>query len=135
MQALGGGEFAGMFEGRLEVVAGLDQACGQGDHSAVLLDGIAVRHDDRGGDADTRGGKGDRLAVVTPGRGADACGIGRALPEARHVDDAAADLEGADRGVVLVLDGDIGAAARREQGPAAQRRRRHHLMDHRLGAA
>src|SRR3546814_13310360 len=49
-------------------------------------------------------GEADGLAVIAACRGDDSRGTRSAAHELVHIDEAAADLEGADRRVVLVLD-------------------------------
>ena len=54
--------------GGLEIVAFLDQPRAERRHCLVLLDAVAVGHDDRRGEAEPRGGKGDALPVIAAGR-------------------------------------------------------------------
>ena len=73
-----------------------------------------------------RAGKRERLAVIAA-RGADDAGRLRARAlEPVHIDEPAAQLEGAGRRVVLVLDEDLRAGRRRKLRPGILRRRRHH---------
>ena len=65
------------------------------------------------------------LPVVAARRRDDARHLRALAPQAVDVDQPAADLEGAGRRVVLVLDPDLGAERLREQRPGVLRRRRH----------
>ena len=67
MVALGQGDR--VFVGGLEIVAFLDQPRAERRHRPVLFDAVAVRHDDRRGEAEPRGGIGDALPVIAAGRG------------------------------------------------------------------
>ncbi len=62
VEPVGGGARGGVFIGRLEIVALLDEGRAEGLHRPVLLDAVAVRHDDRRGKPEARGGIGDRSA-------------------------------------------------------------------------
>ena len=105
------------FPGGIEIVPRLDQFGSEGAHGCVLLDRIAVGHDDRGGDAGSGRRQRDALAVIAAGRADDARGSGRPALQAVHEDQPAAHLEGTGRRVVLVLDPGLAAGAQREQGP------------------
>src|SRR5205814_1300507 len=62
-------------------------------------------------------------------RGHDPPNFGPRPPDRVEIDKAAADLEGADRRMVLVLDPQLGADPPGQQRPAILRGRRHHPMD------
>src|SRR5262249_25159559 len=109
---------ASVLVGGLEIMTVLDELGTLRAHGRVLLAAIALGYHDYGGKADTAAGEGDALAVVAAGRRDHAGELGLAPFELGQVDDAAADLEGAERRVVLVLDPDLGTHALREQGPA-----------------
>ena len=79
-----------------------------GLHGGVLLGVVALRDNDGGREPEAAGGKRHALAVVAPG-GADGTGDVRPpAPEPVHGEQPPARLEGADGGVVLVLDPDLG---------------------------
>ena len=126
------GQLGGELVGRLEVVAVLDEFGAERHHRQVLLDAVAARHHDHRPYAEDARGEGDALAVVAAGRGDHAGQVRLRLLEVAHVDQPAAHLEGADRGVVLVLDPDLAAAALGQQRPADLRRRRDRAM-HEIG--
>src|SRR5205085_10791248 len=98
----------------VEVAAVLDQLGPERQDGGVLLDRIAVRHPDRQLHPGARAREGERLAVIAAGRADDARDMRTLAFEAVDVDKAAADLEGAGRRVVLVLDHDLDAGARLE---------------------
>src|SRR5262249_44449295 len=102
-------EIAGVLESRLEVVPVLDELAALGAHGRILLAAVALRHHDDRAKTDTAAGEGDALAMVAAGRRDDASDLGFAPLELGHVDETAADLEGAKRRVVLVLDPDLAA--------------------------
>ena len=133
MTALGG-EFGRIVVGGLEVVSVLDQLAAEGAHGEVLLAAVAMRHDDGGGPSATAGSEGDTLSVIAAGGGDHAGEVRLLAGEPVHVDGCAAQLERADRGVVLVLDPYLGAAAGVQQRPGVGGRRRHHGA-HELGRA
>ena len=123
-----GGGLAGL----VEVAAHLDQLGAKCPHRGVLLNRIAERADDGGGDADTPGAEGNGLAVVAARGGDDAVGQPVVLA-ALHGDDAAPHLEGADGRMVLVLDPDLAARLRSEQRPGILRGGGHRRIDDALG--
>ncbi len=92
----------------LEVAAEFDEFGAQGAHGGILFDAIAKWYDDRRRQAVARGAEGHRLAVVAARGRHHALEAGVALRQARHVDEAAAHLECARGGVVLVLDPGLG---------------------------
>jgi len=73
-----------------------------------------LRHDDRRGKAEGGGGIGDTLAVIAGRRGDDAADLRLRPAQIVEIHHAAAHLEGADRGVVLVLDPNLGADPARQ---------------------
>ena len=109
MQPVALGQGDGVLIGGLEIVARFDEARAERRHRPVLLDAVAVRHDDRRAKAQTRCGKGDALPVIAAGRRHHAADLRLRAPDLVEIDEAAAQLEGADRGVVLVLDPQLGA--------------------------
>ena len=129
VQAAGLGQFEGMLVGGLEVVALLDQLGAESAHGTVLLDAIAVGDDDGGAEPLPGRSVGDALPMVAAGRGDDAADIGVFLTQRVHVDEAAADLERANRRVVLVLDPEFATVALGQQRPATLGRRREGLVD------
>src|SRR5581483_3831440 len=94
---------------RLEILAMLDQLGAEGAHRAVLLDRIAARHIDHRRHAMTVCGERKTLAVVTARGGNDAGHIRLLALQPLQINETAADLEGADRRVVLMLDHDMRA--------------------------
>ena len=118
-----------MFQRGLEVMAVHHQFGAKGLHRRVLLDRVALGHDDGRGEPVGARGEGDRLAVIAARRGDDAGTIRTGSPQFADMDQPAAHLEGAGRRMVLVLDPDIGAGACGEQRPGVGRRRRHRRVD------
>ena len=118
-------EFRAHAEGFLarfvEVVAVFDEFRAEGAHGGVLLGRVAARDVDERAEAGSAGGAGLALAVVAAGRGDDAGAVGLRAAEPVDQRDAAADLEGAGGGVVLVLDPDGRAGAFRQQRPGVLR--------------
>ena len=112
----------------------LDQVGAERPHRAVLLDRIAARHEDRRLHAVTARGECEALAVIAAGRRNQPGRRGPLALEAIDIDQSAAHLEGADRGVVLVLDDDRRAEPLRQQRPGMRRRRRHRRPDDLLRA-
>ena len=102
-----------MFARCLEIITVLYQFDTQRTHGVVLLDAVAVRHDDDGGDTETPAGEADRLTVVAPGGGNDP-GPGARGVSPRELgvftlqlveqDQTTTDLEGSDRPVPSSLD-------------------------------
>jgi len=125
------GQFSRVLESSLEIVPGLDEPRAEPRHRPVLLDAVAVGHDNRRIDPKPRAGERDALTVIARRRGHDPPNIGLRPPERVEIHEAAADLEGADRRVVLVLDPQLGADPPRQQWPAILRGRRHHPMNER----
>ena len=127
-----GRERLGMLVRGLEVRAVHHQLAAEGAHRRVLAGRIALGHHQRRGEAEAGRGVGDALAVVAPGGGDHAGGL--AVPsQIVHVDEAAPHLEGADRGVVLVLDPNLGPGALRQQRPGDLRRGVEGLVNERGG--
>jgi hypothetical protein len=94
----------------VEVAAELDHGRAERANGRRLLGIVPHRHDHRARHALALAGEGDRLTVIAGGRGDDASTlVGR---EIGYQVQAAANLEGAGRVVVLVLDEDV------ETGPA-----------------
>ena len=93
-----------VFVGRLEIVPGFDEPRAEALHRPVLLDAVAVRHDDRRLEPEPRRGERDALPVIAGGRADDPANIRLRALDLVEIDEPAADLEGADRRVVLVLD-------------------------------
>src|SRR5260370_36188721 len=90
-------------------------------HRPVLPGIVALGHDDRRSEAERGGGIGDALAVIASRRGDDARYVGPAAPQIVELDHAAAHLEGAGRGMVLVLDPDLVADPAPPERPAILR--------------
>ena len=115
----------------VEVAAEFEELRAVGAHGGVLLRVVAHRHHDGAADALALARERDRLAVVAGGRRDDAAALARAQRgDQVH---AAADLEGAGRIVVLVLDEDIEPRLAREQRMAHERRRAYDARDARPG--
>ena len=76
--------------GGLEIMPGFDQRRAKRRHRAVLLDAVAVGHDDRRGEPQPGGGKGDALPVIAAGRADDAAYAGLGLLQRIEIDKAAA---------------------------------------------
>ncbi len=108
MQPLAFGQDDGMLVGGLEIVALLDQPRPKPDHRPVLLDAVAMRYHDRGGEAEAGGGIGDALPVIAAGSGHHPAQLRLGAPDLVEIDEPAAQFERADRGVVLVLDPNFG---------------------------
>src|SRR5262249_34587449 len=72
-------------------------------------------------------GKGDALAVIAPRCRDQARRVGALAFQAIDIGEPAADLEGSDRRMVLMLDGDGRAEPLRQQRPGMGSRRRHRL--------
>ena len=119
MQSPAFGKRAGMLESILEVAAMHHQIGAEGAHGGVLLAAVALGHHHRHPLAGLPRGIGDGLAVIAARRSHHALGLALC-----HVGQPAADLEGADGRVVLMLDPDFGAGALCEKGPDPLRSRR-----------
>ena len=136
-----GGEGASVLQGFQEVVAVLDEFNTLREHGAILLPAVAVRDDDDGFETEEARGKADALTEIAAGSSDHALEVWLRSLEPFEIDESAAKLEGADGGVVLVLDPgfDTGLARRREalidQRPGILRRRRHGAIDDLLGFA
>src|SRR5262249_43400004 len=122
MQSTLGGETLGEFERILEVAAVLDKFGPKRAHRGVLFTAVTMRYDDRRSYPGARRRIRDTLAVIAARRRDQAGDRMRCAREAVDIDDSAAQLERADRAVVLVLDPDLGAGARAEQRPSDLRR-------------
>src|SRR5688572_30444329 len=96
VQTIRRGAFLSVFEGRLKVMAVLDQFAPEGAHGRIFLDAVAVRHDEDGPQAAAPRREGDRLPMVAARGGDDAATAGFAFLEIGEIDKPAADLEGAD---------------------------------------
>ena len=121
---------AGRVAARLvEVAPVLDQLGAEGSHRRVLVAGIAVRNDDHAAQAVAARGVREALSMVASRRADDAGGALAALGHRAEQVESAANLEGAGRRVVLVLDPDLAAGATREQRPRVLRRRGHRRVD------
>ena len=125
------GQLGRMLERGLEIVPGLDQTRAETCHRPVLLDAVAVGHDDRRIESQSRRGECDALTVIAGSRGHDTPNVRLRPPDSVEVDETAADLEGADRRVVLMLDPQLGAEPAGQQWPAILRGRRQHPMNER----
>ena len=113
-----GGQLDGVLACFLEFAAVFNEGGAQRAHGGVLLARVAVRHDDGAGHAVFTRGPADALAVVAPGGADHLARQGVCAGELVEVGQAAADLEGAHRRVVLVFDPAVGAQAFAEQRPA-----------------
>ena len=108
--------------GSLEIVAVFDQRHAQCAHRGVFLQRIAVRHDDGAGHAVGARGPANALAMIAPRGADDFAGESAGLCQLLEIGQPAADLEGAHRRVVLVLDPAVGAQSFAQQRPAVLRR-------------
>ena len=133
MQLLALSEADCVLAGGLEIVARLDQPRAERAHREVLFAAVAVRHDDRRRETQPGSGIGNALAVIAAGRGDDAPHVRFGTTQIVEIDETAAQFEGADRRVVLVLDPDLGTDPLSEQRPAILRGRRHDAVDQRGG--
>ena len=106
-----------------------DQLNAEGFHRRVLLAGVPLRHDDHGIDPAGPRGKPDRLTMVASCRRDHAAYVRFVRPQIGHIDQAATDLEGPDRRVVLVLDPDRRSHRLGQQRPDVLRGRRHRGVD------
>jgi hypothetical protein len=102
-------------------VAVLDEVGAERTHGGVLVGVVAERDDDV--DGQTRGASGERqaLPVVAGGRRDDAGGVRASAQQPIDEHQPAANLERADRQVVLVLDPDVRAEVFGEQRPTVGR--------------
>ena len=114
----------GVLVGGLEIVADLDQRGAEPAHRPVFAGIVALRHDDRRREAERAGGIGDALPVIARRCRHDAADLRPRLAQLAEIHDAAADLEGAGRRMVLVLDPELGADPPRQQRPTILRCRR-----------
>jgi hypothetical protein len=119
-----GGDGVGEFDAVLEVVTPFDEFDTEGAHGSVLLDAVAARHHDAGGDTGALCRVSDGLAVIAAGGGDDAADRGLRALQPVEIDEPTADLECTDRRVVLVLHPASRPQPRLEQRPAVLWRRR-----------
>ena len=126
MQPVGCGARSGVFIGRLEIVPVLDEVGAETPHRAVFLRAVAMRHDDRRGEAEPGRGIGDALAVIA-GRGADDPGDAGLRPAAIRRDRRArrAILKAPIGVWFSCLTHSSAPIAARQQRPAILRCRRH----------
>ena len=130
-----GGEGAGKFKCGLEVVAVLDELDSLGEHGLVLLRAVAVGDDDDGFETEKAGGEANALSEIAAGGRDDAGEGGVSIFEPVQVDDCSANFEGADLGVVLMLDPCLSAEALIEKRPGVLRRGRHKAVNECAGGA
>ena len=112
----------------LKVGAMLDQLDAERAHRRVLLERVAVRHDDGCREPMQACREADRLTMVAARRADHTTTVRLALSQRVEINEAAAQFERADRRVVLVLDPHLGADPPTEQGPRLLRRRRERGM-------
>src|SRR6266704_2939251 len=112
---------------RLKILAVLDQLGAKSTYRAILLDRIAVRNIDRHRHAVTACRKRETLSMIAARRRNDPGRVGPFTLQAVEVDQPAAHLESAGRGMVLMFDDDRGTETMRQQRPGMRRRRRHSL--------
>ncbi len=117
-----GGQRRAVLASLVEVLTVLDQLRALRAHRGQLDRVGAFRDAHAGRDAEEARGVGDRLPVVAS-RGGDQSAPPLVLPELRDEVDAAADLEGAHRLMVLVLHPDLGPEQLVESGIGIERRR------------
>ena len=89
----------------------LDQLRAERLHGAILFAAVAVRDDDGCGQSPAAGRKSYALAVVAASGCDDAGEVWLVAHEPIHVNSRAAQLEGADGRVILMLEPDLGACA------------------------
>ena len=130
-----GGHADRLLAGDLEVVTELHDFGAERSHRCVLLDAVAVRHEDRHRHPVRTTGEREALAVVAAGGADDAGHLGPLTNEPIHVHQAATHLEGADRRVVLVLDHHRRSGDLVEHRPPVLRRRRNVTAHDRRAAA
>ena len=109
----------------VEIVAGDDQLRAKTFHRGILLHRVALRNDDDRRNAVPRGGDGDGLAVIAAGRRHDAFRQLAGAAQRVEIDEPAAHLECAGRGMVLVLDEDFDPGPLLKERPGIGRCRRH----------
>src|SRR5262245_20924218 len=114
----------GSFLCLVEVSAMLDELGADCAHRRVFLSRVAVRHYDRHSNAGVCSGESQRLAVVTARGGHDPSHLRPRALESVKIDNAATQLEGTYRRVVLVLYDDFHTGQRLEQRPSILWRRR-----------
>ena len=107
MQPLALGQPDRVFVSRLKIVAVLDKPRAKRRHRAVFLDAVAVGHNDGCSEPETACGIGDALPVIAAGGRHDAACRRLATLQIVQIDEPAAQFEGANRGVVFVLDPDF----------------------------
>jgi len=69
------GELSRVLEGRLEIVPGFYEPCAEPLHRPVLLDAVAVWHNDRRIEPQPLSGKRNALSVIAGGRGHDTANV------------------------------------------------------------
>jgi hypothetical protein len=125
-----GGQANSEFAAFLEVVAVFDQRHAQRAHGGVFLQRVAVRNHDGAGHAVGARGPAYALAVVAACGADDVRGQFAAPLQRFEISEPTAQLEGADRRVVFVLDPAVGAQALAGQTPAVLRRCLEFAVDH-----
>ena len=129
MPAASGSDFVGGLGRCLEIVPLLDHFDAQCSHGGILLDAVANRNHDSGGNPKLAGGEANRLTVIAP-RGGDYSGRLRSIPtKVVEVDETAAHLKCTGRSVILVLHPHRGANSCLEQRPPILWGRRHRAVD------
>src|SRR5512135_2961383 len=92
----------GLLARGLKILAIFDEIGAERGHRAIFLNGVAVWHIDRHGEAVTASGKGHALPVIAARRRDQPVYLRIFALEALDIDEPAAHFECADRGVVLV---------------------------------
>src|SRR5215472_18721273 len=106
----------------IEIPAEFNDGCSKCAHGGVLICRVAVRDIDRRRNTRVRGRKRDGLAMIAPGGRDDPGHFCRWTLQIVHVDDAAAHLECASRGVVLMLHPHFAPSPPGEKWPGILRR-------------
>ncbi len=132
VQAAAPGKPHRLLAGGLKVAPEFDQFGAERAHRGVLLARIALGDEDRHLKAGAPPGEGETCPMIAARRGNQPANRRLALDQRIDVCEAAANLEGAGRQMVLVLDNDLGAEPLVEQRPIERRRwlqgMKHHLM-------
>ena len=129
LETVGVGIFDRRVPSFLEVVSELDDLGTQAAHRRVLLDAVAVRHEDRHRPVVEPTCEREALPVVATRRADHAADLRTIGHKALEVHEATADLEGPDRRVILVLHRDPRPGDLGEQRPRVLRCRRHVASD------
>jgi hypothetical protein len=109
----------------LEIGSMLDELDPPSSHRRVLLPAVAVGHDNYGRKPIELSRESDALAVVAARRRNDAAKVRFSMSQLLEINEPTPDLEGAQRGMILVLHPEFCANMLAQLWPAHLRRRRH----------